>query len=166
MGGPDGERGLPHAPRAGDQTHHAGAWRTLGERQVADPGQLRGAAGEVVNQPGQLTHASRTRPVIPQPAIAGQLNKLLASIPGQGQRIRQRGDGPVLRPLAPSALHIGQSPGAHPRHLSQLLERQARRTAMTAQHLPETQVFSDGTHAPILRPGPASGASGIITVWQ
>jgi hypothetical protein len=89
MGGPDGERGLPHAPRACDETHHAGTLRTLGIRQLAYPDQLRGAAGEVVNQPGQLTHTSRTRPVIPQPAIARQLNKLLASIPFQRKRIRQ-----------------------------------------------------------------------------
>ena len=112
---------LWHAPRACNETHHAGTLRTLGIRQLAYPGQLRGAAGEVVNQPGQLTHTSRTRPVIPQPAITRQLNKLLASIPFQRKRIRQSGYGPVLRPLAPSALHIQQSPGADPRHLSQLL---------------------------------------------
>ena len=121
MGGPDGERGFPHAPRACDEAHHAGPLRTLGIRQIAHPGQRRGAAGEVVNQPWQLTHTSRTCPVIPQPAITRQLNKLLASIPLKHKRIRQSGYGPVPRPLAPSALHIRQSPGAHHRHFSELL---------------------------------------------
>ena len=51
----------------------------------------------------------------------------------------------MLRPFAPSALHIRQSPGANPRHFSELLQRQTRRTTMTAQHLPETQMSSDET---------------------
>ena len=69
VGRPDGERGLPHAPRAGDEPDHAGTRCTLGVYQLAHPDQFRGTAGEVVNQPGQFTQAGRARPVIPQPAI-------------------------------------------------------------------------------------------------
>jgi hypothetical protein len=59
--------------------------------------------------------------VILQPTITRQLNELLASIVHQHKRIRQSGYGPVLRPLAPSALDIGQSPDANPRHFGELL---------------------------------------------
>lgn len=38
--------------------------------------------------------------------------------------------------------------GASPLHLSELLERQARRTTMTARHLPETRPSTDGTPLP------------------
>jgi hypothetical protein len=74
--------------------------------------------------------------VILQPTLTRQLNKLLASVPRQHKRIRQSGYGPVLRPLAASALHIRQGPDAAPGHPSELLERQTRGTTMTAQHLP------------------------------
>ena len=37
--------------------------------------------------------------MIPQPAITRQLDKLLVGIDFQGQRVRESGDSPVLRPL-------------------------------------------------------------------
>jgi hypothetical protein len=117
-------------------------------RQLLHPGQLRAAAGEVVSQPRQLTDTSRAGPVILQPTVPRQLNELLAGVPLQHERIRHGGDGPVLGPFAPSALHIRQGPGADPGHSSELLERQARCATMTAQHLAETQLSGDGTPLP------------------
>ena len=83
--------------------------------------------------------------MIPQPTFARQLNKLLAIIARQQKRVRQGGYGPVLGSLATSALDVGQRPGANPGHFSELLQRQARRTTMTAEHFAETHISSDGT---------------------
>ena len=52
MGSANGKRGLAQAGRPGDQSHTSGTRRIIGARKIVDPGQLRGAAGEVVNGPG------------------------------------------------------------------------------------------------------------------
>jgi hypothetical protein len=141
---PDGEGGLAHAARAGDEPDHARAGRALGVDQLAHPDQLRRPAGEVVRQPGQFAQAGRARPVIAQPAVARQLGELPAGVLIQGERVRQSGHGPVLGPLAPSALHVGQGPRADPGRLGQLLQRQPGRAPVTAQRACETQTAHGG----------------------
>ena len=114
---------------------------------------------------GQLTGAGRcSHPVIPQPSIACQLNELRASVPRQRERIRQRGHGPLLRPLAAPPLHIRQCSGHSPGHLGELLQRQSRRAPVTAQHLAETGPFSDGL-TPLSSGGTPPTATGLRAYW-
>src|SRR5690348_18124502 len=80
--------------------------------------------------------------------------------PGGGSAISEPTDSPVsgARPLAPPALHIRQGPGADPRYLGQLLQRQPRRAPMTAQHLTETRMISDREdNTKRARPGAGDG---------
>jgi hypothetical protein len=102
MGGPDGQRGFPHAPElvmrpttlapGGLSAYASSLTQASSAARPAKSSTSRGSS-----------HTSRTCPVILQPTITRQLNELLASILRQHKRIRQSGYGPVLRPLAPFA---------------------------------------------------------------
>lgn len=82
--------------------------------EIFDPGQFRGPADEVVDGTGQFAQAGRTRPVIAQTAVPGQLDELFARVALQRERVRHSGDGPVLGPFASAALHVRQRSGTDP----------------------------------------------------
>jgi len=107
----------------GQSAASAARIQDLAQKLVADEGALSEKQRRIEELSASLAgqQSQLSEQLASSQAANSKLNELLASIPLERERIRQGGHGPVLRPLAPPALHVRQSPGADPRDLSQLL---------------------------------------------
>ena len=81
--------------------------------------------------------------MIPQPGVPRELQKLLPGVVGQGERVRDGDDGPLLGTLAPAALDVRQGAGTDSRLIGQLLQGQTGRAAMAPQQLGEGRTLVD-----------------------